>query len=343
MSFPPTTESGFRVVVVVPVFHSEKTLRAFLEALQRQTVQGFETVAVDSSPGEACIEILADFPGVQAIHSPVRLWPHQARTRGVEESRAPVLVFTDPDVVPAADWLERLLETAASGDPVVGALECAGDRWLDRGVHLCKFSKWLPGREADEVDMGPTANLCVARADFEAVGGFGPERLLGDVELSRRLRALGRRLRFAPRAVVEHRHTHTPGTFLGERFWRGIEAGSYRAAIATTASWRWAWKLLLAGAFPLRWLTNLAHCARHALEAGRLSDYLVCFPIVALGFGASVLGESIGIARRLAASRGELARDAGGDAPGGAADVAESGSRAAEPEAGLTRDRPIAQ
>lgn len=336
----PTKESGLRAAVVVPAFHSEKTLRAFLEALQLQTIQGFETVVVDSSAGDACMEILAEFPSVHAIHSPVRLWPHQARTRGVEESRAPVLVFTDPDVVPAADWLERLLETAASGDPVVGALECAGDRWLDRGVHLCKFSKWLPGRAADEVDMGPTANLCVARADFEAVGGFGPERLLGDVELSRRLRALGRRLRFAPRAVVEHRHTHTLGSFLGERFWRGIEAGSFRAAIATTP---WAWKLLLAGAFPLRWLTNLAHCARHALEAGRLAGYLVCFPIVALGFGASVLGESVGIVRRLAASGGELTRDAGGDPARRAADVTESGGGAAEPEAGLTRDRPVAQ
>jgi hypothetical protein len=139
--------------------------------------------------------------------------------------------------------------------------------------------------------------------------------------------------------VVEHRHTHTLGSFLGERFGRGIEAGSFRAAIATTPT---SWKLLLAATFPLRWLTNLAHCARHALEAGRLSDYVLCFPVVALGFGASVLGESIGIVRRLAAS-GELARDAGGDPAGRAADVTQSGSGAAEPEAGLTRDRPVVQ
>jgi GT2 family glycosyltransferase len=293
-----------RAAIVVPVYCSEETLGAFLAALERQTVQDFETVAVDSSPGEACWEILARCPRVRARRSADRLWPQQARTRGVAETGAPWLVFTDPDVVPAPDWLERLLAAAQSGDPAVGSIGCAGDRWLDRGIHLCKFSKWLPGRTAAEVDMGPTANLCLSHEDFRTIGGFGPERLLGDVELSRRLRALGRRLRFAPGATVEHRHTHTLGSFLGERFWRGIEAGRFRGGLASTP---WLWKLSLACTFPLRWLTNLAHCARHAAEAGRLADYVVCFPVLALGFGASVLGESAGLARALAASSRAMA------------------------------------
>jgi GT2 family glycosyltransferase len=297
-----------RTAVVVPVYCSEETLGAFLAALERQTVQDFETVLVDSSPGETCWDILAGFPRVRALRSPVRLWPQQARTRGVPETTAPWLVFTDPDVVPVPEWLERLLAAARSGEPagepVAGAIGCAGDRWLDRGIHLCKFSKWLPGRTAAAVDMAPTANLCVSRADFDAVGGFGPERLLGDVELSRRLRALGRRLRFAPGATVAHRHTHTPGSFLKERFVRGIEAGRFRAGLAATPR---GWKILLAAAFPLRWLTNLAHCARHAAEAGLLADYVLCFPVCALGFGASVLGESVGLARGLAASSRAMA------------------------------------
>lgn len=286
-------EAGPRVTIVVPVYRSEETLRAFLEALGRQTVQDFEVIAVDSSPGDACMRILASFPQVRAIRSAGRLWPHQARTRGVAESRAPWLVFTDPDVVPAPDWLARMLEVATAGDPVVGALGCVGDRWLDRAIHLCKFSKWLPGRVATEVDMGPTANVGVARADFDAVEGFGSERLLGDVELSRRLRALGRTLRFVPGAAVDHHHTHTLGSFLKERFVRGIDAGRYRAAQETGPRY---WVLLAASLLPVRWVSNLAHCARHATQAGWMTSYALGFPIVALGFAGSVLGEAVGLA-----------------------------------------------
>lgn len=293
MSIRTNAEGGPRASILVPVYRSEETLRAFLEALERQTVQDFETIAVDSSPGDACMRILARFPRVRAIRSAGRLWPHQARTRGVAESRAPWLVFTDPDVVPAPDWLERMLATAEAGDPVVGALGCVGDRWLDRAVHLCKFSKWLPGRPASEVDMGPTANVAVARADFETVEGFGSERLLGDVELSRRLRGLGRTLRFASGAVVDHHHTHTFGSFLKERFVRGIDAGRYRSAHETGAR---HWAVLIGSLLmPVRCASNLVHCARHAAEAGWMRSYVLGFPVVALGFAGSVLGEAVGL------------------------------------------------
>jgi GT2 family glycosyltransferase len=304
MSIRTSAEVGPRASILVPVYRSEETLRAFLEALERQTVQDFETIAVDSSPGDACMRILASFPRVRAIRSAGRLWPHQARTRGVAESRAPWLVFTDPDVVPAPDWLERMLATAEAGDPVVGALGCVGDRWLDRSVHLCKFSKWLPGRPATEVDMGPTANVAVARADFETVEGFGSERLLGDVELSRRLRGLGRTLRFASRAVVDHHHTHSLGSFLKERFVRGIDAGRYRSAHESGAR---QWALLVASFLPVRWVSNLVHCARHAAEAGWMTSYVLGFPVVALGFAGSILGEALGLVLGPAREAGETA------------------------------------
>jgi GT2 family glycosyltransferase len=296
------------VSIIVPVYQSQRTLRRCLEALSRQTRSDFETILVDSSPGRECeglvAEVGATVPELRLERAPARLLPQAARGVGVALARAPLLAFTDPDCYPAPDWLEQLLAAhGATAGPVTGALACYGRRWLDAGVHLCKFSKWLPAGRRRPVDMGPTAALLVPRRLFERAGGFGADQLMGDVTLSWNLRRGGETIWFEPRAVTEHHHLDTLRSFTAERYRRGKVFARLRL------DWRSAGRAtalgyLLASVLFVRLATNLVHTARHAARAGMLGSFVWCLPVVALGHGASLAGEAVAYAGRMVRRRG---------------------------------------
>lgn len=287
------------VSVVIPVYRSQQTLPGCLTALRRQSFARFEVVLVDSSPDGACGEIVADFPGVRYRRADRRLYPQEARNRGAAEARGALLVFTDPDVYPHPDWLERLVAAhRRTGHVVVGALACHGDRWLDRGIHLCKFSKWLPGGPARPVDMSPTANMLIPRSLFAAVGGFPADLFQGDTCLSWDLLRRGHVLWLEPAAVVEHHHLSGLGAFLRERYERGREFGALRMA------WRGGGRrshlgFLAASVLPIRLLRNVALAGVHFLGARRAREYLTTLPVVAIGFAATLAGESVTYAQGL--------------------------------------------
>jgi O-antigen biosynthesis protein len=294
------TDGPPAVSVILPGYRSAATIAGCLEALARQTFRDFETIVVDSSPDGATADLVAvRFPWVRFERSRRRLLPHAARNRGVEMARGEILVFSDPDVYPRPDWLERLVKThREAGEVVVGAIACHGRRWRDQGIHLCKFSKWLPGGPPRTVDMGPTANLLLARADFLATGGFIREEMLGDVSLSWRLRENGRALRFAPDAVVEHHHLHTVRSFLAERYTRGEMYGALRAARPGWGRGTAAF-YLLASVLPVRLPRILALVAGQAARAGQAGRYFSTLPLIALGHAASLAGEAVAYLRLL--------------------------------------------
>ncbi len=287
--------------VVIPAYRSEATLEACLAALRRQDHPSFEVIVVDSSPDEACSRIVRErFPEVRFQHSRERLLPHAARNRAVELAAAETLVFTDPDIYPDPGWLRALSAAhARHGGLVAGALECHGRDWLDLGIHLCKFSKWLPGGSTRPVDMGPTAALLCPRKVYDELGGFHGDLFLGDAVFSWDARRRGHTVCLATDAVAEHHHVSSLAGFLRERYTRGVRYGRLRAEWERTGRAR---ALLLAAAslLPLRLLSNLVHCARHSRRARRLGTFVQTLPVVAAGFAASLLGEARGYAAILA-------------------------------------------
>lgn len=293
-----------KVAVVIPAWNSHPTIVRCLEALRAQTFRDFETVVVDSSPGNETSDVVPRlFPGVNFWHSPTRLYPHAARNEGVRRAAAPVLVFTDPDIYARPDWLEQMVRAHdETGEAIVGAIDCVGRRWLDRGIHISKFSKWLPGGVRREVDMGPTAALLVRRSDYDAAGGFAGDLFLGDVEFSYALRARGRGLIFEPRAIVEHHHTQSLRGFVRERWSRGIMYGRLRAAHRRNDRLELlGW--LLVTAFPVRLARNAMLVYSQCSKAGRVGQLLWTAPLVALGYAASLGGEALAYAQLLLSKR----------------------------------------
>lgn len=289
-----------RVSVIIPAYNSHDTIAPCLDALSRQTYRAFEVVVVDSGPDLTTSTLVPErFPWVTFVRSPRRLFPHAARNAGVARSTGELLLFTDPDIYGDAHWIERLVDAHdRTGHVIVGALACFGERWLDRGLHLCKFSAWLPGGSMRPTHLGPTANLLISRAQFGRAGGLPDEGMLGDVTLSWNLQQKGQRLTFVPTAIVEHHHIQSFGDFIAERYTRGRMYGQLRLE-------RWGRRLLPPAAMlvmtvlPVRMARIVALSASQASGAHQLGWWAATLPVIAAGHAAALVGEASAYARRL--------------------------------------------
>lgn len=295
---PPTP----RVSVVIAAYRTATTVRGCLKALRQQTYRDFEVLLIDSSPDQETVLIASEFPEIRFEHSPSRLYCHEARNRAIALSRGELLACLDADVYARPEWLAELVAAYdETSQVIVGAIACHGSRLRDRGMHYCKFAKFLPGGLLRVIDSGPTANLLLSRADFESAGGLHGDRYVADVELNRSLIALGRQLTFVPSAVGAHHHTQSLRAFFVERFVRGLIFGKLRAG---WLGGKGSVALYLAvSVLPVRLLKITGHVIGHCLRAGELGSFMRAFPLVLAGHGASLAGESVSFARALLTRR----------------------------------------
>ena len=220
-NFSVSNLSGPRVSVIIPAYNSHETIAGTLEALRQQTFSDFEVIVIDSGPSNRSQEIVEEnYPEVRFFRITSQLPAQAARDYGSYYARGDLLIFTDPDIYPAANWLERMVDAHARfGNVIVGAIDCFGSTWLDVGIHLCKFYICLPG--VTSIEVSPSGNMLCSRSLFRAIGGFDTYETQGDVSLSWRLLDDGYSLHFVPDAIVYHHHTMTWPMFLKERYVRG--------------------------------------------------------------------------------------------------------------------------
>lgn len=284
------------ITVVIPAYRSHATLPDCLAALARQSLPASEVIVVDSSPDpEDARAALRPFPCVRLERSPVRLPSPAARNLGVRASHGPRLLFLDPDIALAADALARLSETHARfGGIVAGALACHGGRWLDRGVHLTKFSKWLPGGALRAVDVAPTAIMMCSRQLYDRVGGFTVDQIHADALFAWESGSQGEGVWFEPAAVGFHYHEHTFASFVRERFVRGVTFARMRCAWQGWTRSRVA-LYAVASVLPVRLARATYLVARQAVRAGRRRDIATTWPLVAAGYASSLAGEAWGL------------------------------------------------
>jgi GT2 family glycosyltransferase len=297
MSHSPTQGAG--VSVIIPSYESQATVRATLESLRQQTFRDFETILIDSGRSDEVARIAGEFPEVRYHRSEQRLLPHAARNLGTTLVRSGVLVFTDPDVVAAPDWLEKLIATyRRMAMPVAGAVASLQRDWLETGTHLTKFDLWLPGGKPRTVPVAASVNFLCSRQLLERAGGFDGREMIGDTLLSWDLIRLGQTLQFAPDAIVYHDHRSSFAGLLRERFVRGADFARLRAA-------RENWKasrtlaILAASILPLRLIKLLARAFTCSWRGGCVLDWLKTIPVIAAGHAAWLAGESVEYCRRL--------------------------------------------
>ncbi len=228
-------EPALELSVIIPTRGRPDVLDRTLDALEAQTLQGFETVVVvdgldEPIPGRAGVRVL------QTAQS----GPGAARNLGVRSTSRPLLLFLGADMVPARDLIARHVERHRR-EPSAEVAVLGRVRWHEEVAHL-PANEWLD-RSASQFDYealdaegsaGATdarfgrfysCNVSLKRSLFDAANGFDPDftYYYEDLDLGWRLAEHGMVLRYDAHAVTHHLHGYDWSSVL--RRFEGIAVG----------------------------------------------------------------------------------------------------------------------
>jgi glycosyltransferase involved in cell wall biosynthesis len=211
------------VSVVVPTYNRGAQVRYCLDALLTQyTRRLYEIVVVDDGSTDDTASVVEQCPPVRLIRQQ-NAGPARARNRGVEEAQGDVVLFTDDDCVPQADWLDRM--AAPLDDPKVagvkGAYLTRQTALVARFVQIEYEEKYDRLRKRQTIDFVDSYSAAFRRSVFLEAGGYDtdfPTASVEDQEFSFRLAAAGRVLLFIPEARVWHSHADTLAAYVRKKF-----------------------------------------------------------------------------------------------------------------------------
>jgi N-acetylglucosaminyl-diphospho-decaprenol L-rhamnosyltransferase len=221
------------LAVVVVSFESRGCLGACLDSLTRHAPFPLEVVVVDNASADGSADLARQRdPALRLIANPTNVGFARACNQGTRATRAPLVLFLNPDAEVTAGALEAMVtrlesspDVGAVGPLTVGAegivqvstgpdLTLAAERRqrrLVRGVRQRDPRAMAAASDRHshehEPDWVSGACLLARRAALDAVGGFDEDFFLyeEDADLCRRLRAAGWRVVFTPEARVVHR------------------------------------------------------------------------------------------------------------------------------------------
>ena len=218
-----TTEATFvpKVSVVVPVYNGEIDLLSLISCLQAQTYPAnrVEYLLVDNNSCDRTAAILQtaaqnSFGLIRSLSENRIQSSYAARNTGIRAAGGEILAFTDADCRPQANWLSALIQPFT--DPTVAIV--AGEIVALPGKTLLEQHAQRQDTLSQKHTLahpfcpyGQTANLAIRRQVLKQVGLFRPYLTTGgDADLCWRIqRQAPGQLKFAPTAIVQHRHRAT--------------------------------------------------------------------------------------------------------------------------------------
>lgn len=219
------------VSVIIPSFNRRTALEKCLNALQTQSVRGFEVVVVDDGSDDDTIDMLEQWESkelpftLRKLRNDTNIGANRSRNVGIRAARGALIAFLDSDCVPDSDWIERLAVPFV--DPSVAAVTGLVEE--DKPQNLFERSLWGANRvhghgEARRLVAG---NLCVRRRWLERFP-FDEDLTYGCDEegLFLKLRAVGARQLLVADARVTHEHRYDARRFLRQA-WIGGGAAAW--------------------------------------------------------------------------------------------------------------------
>jgi O-antigen biosynthesis protein len=330
-----------RISVVVCSYNGAATLGECLEGASRLRYPDYEVIVISDGSTDETAQIAAGFAGVRVIETG-QLGLSAARNAGFEAASGEIVAYIDDDAIPDPDWLTHLArgfdsgEYAAVGGPNVPPAGSGSIAQCVANAPGGPTHVLLSDREAEHI---PGCNMAIRKADLEQVGGFDPVfRAAGDdVDICWRLLDSGRRIAFAPGAVVcHHRRRSVLGYLRQQRAYGAAEAllehkHPEKYTVSGHVAWGgrmygngaaqhrggWRWRVYYGGwgtafyqslygprngliqSLPLMPEWYLAISLLSLLSAGGAfwRPLLLALPLLALAIGALVVDAGLGAAR----------------------------------------------
>lgn len=216
--------SEVKISVVVCTYNRSGYIEKCIESLIDQTLHSssYEIIVVDNNSTDDTLELCERFKELENFKyfMEPNLGLSYARNRGIKESRASIVAYTDDDAIVSEVWLEALLEAfkddevGAAGGPIFPIYESDIPDWFSDSL-LPLFS--CRDRGGEIFDLEPRiffygVNMAIRRDFLVKSGGFRVDlgrkgkSLLSDEELVifTEIERAGYKKRYMPKAKVDH-------------------------------------------------------------------------------------------------------------------------------------------
>jgi GT2 family glycosyltransferase len=203
-------------------------LKLCLDALMKLNDKGQEILIVDNAPSnDSTRQLVAQYPSVRYVREE-RKGLDVARNRAIAEASNDIVVFTDDDALPDADWLDKIVPHF--DDPLVMCVtgmtmpleqETKAQEAIEdyspfaKGFFLKRFS-FTKAHPLSTGNIGAGANMAVRKTLINEIGGFDealdagtPTQSGGDHEFFARILLAGYHIIYEPTAMSWHRHRRT--------------------------------------------------------------------------------------------------------------------------------------
>jgi glycosyltransferase involved in cell wall biosynthesis len=218
-------QSSLQVSIIVPTYNSLPFVEAASESIEEamDRFPSSEVIYCDNGSNDGTLEYLAALKGqrIRLVSRP-EATIGAVRNAGARIASGKYLLFIDSDCTIPDDYLIRLSDSLVR----TGAASIGCRVYLPRDAH------WIPKvwhsmhfpASSSNVKWLNSANVCVSREAFVAVGGFSESIETGeDAELGLKLNAHGyRQYQDLSLAVLHHRNPGSLTGFCRKEYWRGL-------------------------------------------------------------------------------------------------------------------------
>ncbi|MGM0424245.1 MAG: TIGR04283 family arsenosugar biosynthesis glycosyltransferase [Thermodesulfobacteriota bacterium] len=185
------------ISVVVPVYQEQASIQAFLNHVQQVFSQaGHEIIVVDGSPDGETIAAVHD-PLIKAVPSD----PGRSRQMnyGASMAQGEVLLFVHADTWLPSHAPELILQALNDGKVAAGAFSLS----IDSRDQFLRLVAWVANLRSSwtRVPYGDQA-IFMRKADFLKIGMFPDIPIMEDLELMRRVKKQGWRIRILQDCVL---------------------------------------------------------------------------------------------------------------------------------------------
>ena len=215
--------------VVIAAYNEEKVIAATVRSVLDTDYAGeVEVVVINDGSKDKTGEVVAQLaeadPRLRLIQQE-NAGKSEALRRGVEAARHGILVFLDADTLFQRDTLRHLV--AQFSDPKVGAVSGHARVGNTRTfIAQCQALEYICGFNLDRraydawdcITVVPGAISAVSREALQAVGGFRPETLAEDTDLTLGLHRRGYHVRYEAAAVAWTEAPETIRALAKQRF-----------------------------------------------------------------------------------------------------------------------------